>query len=206
MNLGGIAVYGNNPELLKEGLKIIREVELDRPIIIIIEDIDKIMKRHYEEEMLAVLDGECQVENVVYVATTNYIEDLPPRVVNRPSRFDCVIKIDLPSDNIREQFLIHKNGTSKGPNGEDLVALTKGFSISHIKELIIGVYCQQKPVMEVISKLRKMNDGDFSDTYKEDMIYEEPFYSDLVVKEKSHYIDESKLSQDAEKLFKKRSV
>ena len=165
IKLGGIAVFYSDPSTLTEGLNIIREVEPDRPIVVIIEDIDKSM-RYGEEEVLAILDGESQIENVVYVATTNYIEKLPPRIINRPSRFDCVIEIGLPDENIRASYLNNKIKTTIGPDGENLVELTEGFSISHIKELIIGVYCQKKPIIEVVNKLKSMNGEDFED--KED--------------------------------------
>lgn len=159
IHLGGIAVFSRRPHDLIGGLNIIREVEPDRPIVVLIEDLDDLI-RYDEEEVLALLDGESQIENVVFIATTNYIEKLPQRIVNRPSRFDAIIEIGLPDESIRSAFLMNKIHTTEGPNGEDLVALTEGFSISHIKELIIGVYCQDRPVEMVINKLRTMNGGD----------------------------------------------
>lgn len=156
IKMNGVIFIGGRPSLLIDALKNFREVEQDRPLAVILEDIDTIIERYGESEVLSILDGEAQVGNVVFIATTNYPENLDGRVINRPSRFDRVVKIGHPNSQARKIFIETKLGTLKGPNGEDLVKLTKGFSISHIKELIVGVYCQKRPFKEVLDRLKKM--------------------------------------------------
>ena len=57
------------------------------------------MTEYYaESEYLSLLDGENQIGNVVYVATTNYPEKLDKRFTDRPSRFDVVQKISMPNE------------------------------------------------------------------------------------------------------------
>lgn len=105
----GICVFVKNPSVAATGLEVLRKIEPDRPVVVILEDIDAITQRFSESELLALLDGELQIQNVVFLATTNYPEKLDKRLVNRPSRFDVVQKIDYPNDAARRLYLGRKN-------------------------------------------------------------------------------------------------
>ena len=73
---GGIAVYVKEPKLTASGLEMLRKIEPTRPIIVVVEDIDAIQQMHGEADLLAMLDGDLQIDNVVFIATTNYPEKL----------------------------------------------------------------------------------------------------------------------------------
>lgn len=105
---GGIAVFVKHPDIAHLGLSMFRRIEPERPVVVIMEDIDAIVQRHGEAELLALLDGELQIEKVLYIATTNYPEKLDPRLMNRPSRFDVVQLIKMPSEDARRQYLSTK--------------------------------------------------------------------------------------------------
>lgn len=167
---GGIAVYIGNPRVAAHGLRLMRKVEPKRPIVVMLEDIDVIVQ-HYEQELLSLLDGELQIDNVVFVATTNYPEKLDKRIVNRPSRFDLVKKVGMPSADARKVYLLNREEdldknivTVTSDEGETRtiteadhwVELTNGFSIAHLKEVILGVKCFGKPVTEVVKRLKAM--------------------------------------------------
>lgn len=158
---GGFSVYVNtNPEFVAHGLGIMRRIEPDRPIIVMIEDIDAIIDRFGEAALLALLDGELQIDNVVFIATTNYPEKLDSRFVNRPSRFDEIIYIGMPSSAAREVFLTNKN-KRLAKNPEDLkkwVDATDGWSIAHMRELIVAIECLDNPFDATVERLVKMNE------------------------------------------------
>jgi len=160
---GGIVVLGDNPMILSKALAEFRAIESERPLAVILEDIDTIIQNYGEAGVLSVLDGEAQVENVVFIATTNYPERLDGRVINRPSRFDKVVKIQTPNAQAREMFLKAKIETTY-LEGIDLVAATDGFSIAHIKELIISTLCQGNPAKESLDRLKKMKNKPSSDS------------------------------------------
>lgn len=157
----GFSVYVNaDPALTAHGLAIMRRIEPDRPIVVMIEDIDAIIERFGESSLLALLDGELQIDNVVFVATTNYPENLDQRFVNRPSRFDEVILIGMPSDKAREVYLLNKN-PRLGKNKEELskwVSATDGWSIAHMRELIVAIECLDNPFDETVERLIQMNE------------------------------------------------
>lgn len=155
---GGISVYCEDPGVDAEGLRIMRSIEPKRPIVVILEDIDAIINRYSESTLLALLDGELQIDNVVFVATTNYPERLDKRFINRPSRFDEVHHIGMPSAICREVYLQQKNPELSAEQLEYWVDNTAEFSIAHLRELIVSVECLGKDVDESIARLRKMND------------------------------------------------
>ncbi len=132
-------------------------------MVVIWEDIDTIIANYGESQVLSILDGESQVENVVFLATTNYPERLDGRVINRPSRFDKIVKIGMPNAAARKMYLESKI-SELVKDGIDLVADTEGFSIAHLKELIISTCCQDTPVAEVLDRLKKMKKTPTSDS------------------------------------------
>jgi len=156
---GGISVYLSEPKFTAEGLRVLRLIEPKRPIVVMIEDIDAIVERNGESNLLALLDGELQIDNVVFVATTNYPEKLDKRLVNRPSRFDEIIKIGMPSDAAREQYLKHKVPRlySSPEELKAWVAGTKEFSIAHLRESIISVECLGNDLNKTLKRLIRMN-------------------------------------------------
>ncbi len=74
---GGVVFLGDtSPQILAIGLKQFREIEPDRPAVVILEDIDTIIENFGESEVLSILDGENSIANVCYIATTNFPENL----------------------------------------------------------------------------------------------------------------------------------
>lgn len=162
---GGLVIFADNPSALALALSAMRMVEPDRPAVIIWEDLDAVIKTFGESQVLAVLDGESQVANVLFIATTNYPEDLEERITNRPSRFDRIQVIGMPSAAARKMYLEIKLGKTEH-EGVDLVAETDGMSIAHLRELIVAVFCLDNEVRETITRLRGMSKGPKSANFK----------------------------------------
>jgi len=154
----GIVVMIDNPEVAAECLAMLRKVEKSRPIIGIIEDIDAVVDRYDEDDFLSLLDGERQVDNVIFVATTNYPERLDPRFIDRPSRFDTIKLIDMPNAASREIYLSTKEKSLR-EDAEELekwVKASKGFSVAHLKEMIIAIKCFDQDFDSVVERLSAM--------------------------------------------------
>lgn len=154
----GLTIYIENPKVSTRALEMFREVEPDRPVVVILEDIDAMVKSYGDDMLLALLDGEVQIDNVVYVATTNYPELLDPRLVNRPSRFDEVIKIGMPTAAARKVYLERKNPKLDPEQLAYWVKHTDGFSVAHLRELIVSVECLGNDVDATIKRLKIMNE------------------------------------------------
>lgn len=161
VNNGGISVYLSDPRITAEGLRVLRLIEPKRPIVVMIEDIDSIVEKGGESHLLHLLDGELQIDNVVFVATTNYPERMDKRLVNRPSRFDEIIKIGMPSAAARAQYIVAK-APRLGEAGAETelrkwVDGTKDLSIAHIREVVIAVECLDNDLDVTIKRIIKMN-------------------------------------------------
>ena len=93
----------NTDEYITELYKLAEDLS---PCIVFIEDIDLIGLDRFEFgyqrgpallSLLAVLDGIEEKNNIVTVATTNNLEMLDKALCQRPSRFDRIIKLSLPT-------------------------------------------------------------------------------------------------------------
>ena len=67
--------------------------------------------RRYDEkislsDILNTMDGVSNLENVIYIFTTNHIEHLDPALI-RPGRIDKLIKVDLPGRDEYDQFMYY---------------------------------------------------------------------------------------------------
>lgn len=152
----GIVVQIDSPELAAICLGYIRKIEPDRPVVAIMEDLDALVQRHGENNFLALLDGETQVDRIVYVATCNYPERLDKRFVDRPSRFDTVEYIGMPSAAARKVYLQAKEPSLTEIELERWVRETDGFSVAHLRELVILVRCFDRPLEKAIERLESM--------------------------------------------------
>lgn len=158
LSMKGLVFLCQNPTLLAAMLSILRRIEPMRNLIVVFEDIDELISRFGEHDLLALLDGESQIDNVVNIATTNYPERLGPRIVNRPSRFDERILVGMPSPLAREKYLRHitRNEAMSEDALRRWVKDTEGFSVAHLRELVVAVFCLKQPFEDVVERLSKM--------------------------------------------------
>lgn len=153
---GGIALQVEQPQLAADALQMIRKVEPNRQIVAILEDIDALVGRYGEAEYLALLDGEAQVDNIVYVGTTNYPERLDKRFTDRPSRFDTITWIGMPSEEARRTYLKAKETKWDEGELEYLISKSDKFSIAHLRELLILVKCMGYSKEDAVARISSM--------------------------------------------------
>ena len=163
--LNGVVIplqSANDLELYSHAIpEIFRVIERERPIVIIFEDIENMCSQGSSSEslLLNVLDGLDQLENVVYLATTNYIEQLKERIINRPSRFDRRIYVSFL--NYDDRLFYFKNKLKeKDIKNNDIkkwATDTEGLSIAHLAELIKSVVIFGSDYQETIDMLKEMN-------------------------------------------------
>jgi len=152
---GGI-VFNFNYTLLG-ALRQFRIIEPDRKIMVIMEDVDSLIKdRHEEQAVLEFLDGSVQHSNTIIVATTNYPEHLPDRIINRPSRFDRISYIGCPSERDRKIYLKTKAKTLSSKQINVWSKDTVGWTLAHLKELILSVEVFGLKYNETVDRLNAM--------------------------------------------------
>lgn len=158
----GIIVIVEDPDIASGCLGMVRKNEPDRPLITILEDLDALVERWGEAGYLNLLDGSEQINNVIHIGTTNYPERLDKRFVDRPSRFDTVKKIGMPGWAAREEYFRSKlddKGLEWWNDGElrRWTKMAEGFSVAHMREMIICVCCLGQEIDSVVTKLDKMH-------------------------------------------------
>lgn len=137
----------------------IEKIEKDRLKIVILEDIDCMLSGHNEREatLLNFLDGNYATENVIIIATTNYIENLPERILNRPSRFDSRIYVPFPTKEDRKHILSLKL-EKKHVDIDRLAAVSDGYSFAHIMELVKLTQVLDYSIEDADKKIRELMD------------------------------------------------
>lgn len=150
---GGIVIFGSRPDIVALAILEVRQIQPDLRILVVFEDFESLCTN---TAFLSMLDGEIQVENVVYVATTNHIDEVPDKIKNRPSRFATVIEIDAPSAHARETYLRHKLKDAKEKEINEWVRASDGMVIDQIKDLIVTVKCFDLPLKEAAAKVASM--------------------------------------------------
>jgi len=150
---GNIVFITREAHDLVEALKVVREVEPERKILVIMEDIDEIVK-YGEHAILELFDGDAQTNNVLFLGTTNYIDRLPPRIL-RASRFDRKIEIGNPPTTGRYAYLKAKLKEHQDEKRiMELAEKTKDFTFAQLREFIVSAFCLKQNEDEVIKRLR----------------------------------------------------
>lgn len=161
--MNGIVFSINNGRMLNNYAdavpSLLKRIQPDVPVLTLIEDLDGLIRNtDTETQLLNILDGLNQMENVVYIGNTNYPENLKERILNRPSRFDKRYYIGPPSAAVRKFYLENKiteEDLSK-TNIDELVEKSEGLTLAHLGELIKGIYIFNKNINDVVTELKDM--------------------------------------------------
>lgn len=154
----GVVIMAQRPEITTACLHMFRKIEPKRPAIVVYEDLDSLVETYGESGYLSMLDGETQISDVVNIATTNYPERLDPRFVDRPGRFDRVEYMGMPSAEARTVYL-----KTRLPEIDDVtlhrwVAKSEGWSIAHLREMIVATRVLKEGDSTVIKRLNRMRE------------------------------------------------
>lgn len=165
-NGGLVFSVSNGTELswfINFGHNHLRNIEPDRPINLIIEDIDKYMDNSStESKLLNFLDGEDSLDHIVVIATTNRLDHLNDLLL-RPSRFDHHIEVEKPNAEVREAYLIKKGLSAEKAKlwGKDTV----DYSLAELKELFVSVELLDIDYEASKNKIKKQADNVSTTTF-----------------------------------------
>lgn len=149
---GDIMIHARNLGPVLGALPVLREVEPDRKLVVVFEDMDEYIG-YDERNMLQLLDGDSSVDNVLFLGTTNYIEKFPARLL-RPGRFDKKVQVSYPPYEGRLVYLRHKlKGIEEDEKIQEIARKTRGFSFGHLREFVISAYAFENDIDETIGRL-----------------------------------------------------
>jgi HK97 family phage prohead protease len=105
------------------------------PAIVLLEDVDNAIS--YQTDLLKTeLDGLKKKKGVVTVLTTNFPEQLPKALIDRPGRFHDVLSLSLPDETIRRAMLAKWAPDATVETLDKLATDTLGMSGAHLRELV----------------------------------------------------------------------
>lgn len=150
------AVILMNPDCgsIPQAVEVIRSQNPERKVLVVFEEFDNMVNR---KDFLNLLDGELQVDNIMYIATTNYIEHIPPRIKNRPSRFASVIELGVPSPKARHVYFESKLLPGDKKFIDELVEKTNGFVIDQLKDVIINKFCFNLSIEDSVKRASNLS-------------------------------------------------
>lgn len=153
---GGIVLVNtNHPGTIQMFLQEIRAISPGRVIMVILEEFDAAIKAYRESEYLTMLDGQIQIDNVVFLGTTNYIENIPARLL-RPGRFSRVLEVGYPSDLGREAYIRAIWTKLDTTVVAKLVKGTKGCSIDEVREALQASLLLGDDLRTTVRNLKKI--------------------------------------------------
>jgi hypothetical protein len=154
---GHLAFFCQYPNNFIYCMQKFREVEPQRPIVCVFEDIDAIIQHYGDADLLQWLDGNHQVDKAVNLATTNYPEKLDRRIVSRPRRFDRILRIDAPEAKLREAYFARKVPDLSPAELAKWVELSDGLPFAALAELVISVCCLGNELEEAAKLLKSLD-------------------------------------------------
>jgi ATPase family associated with various cellular activities (AAA) len=160
---GHVAFFCQNPYQFIQCMERFREVEPERPMVCVFEDVDAIIESYGDSELLQWLDGNHQVNKAVNLASTNYPKKLDKRIIARPRRFDRVLRIESPDEHVRRAFFSRKMPELNEVEVGAWAAAAEGLPFAALAELIISVRCLGYDLDEAALHLRAL-DGNSPDS------------------------------------------
>lgn len=175
--VGGIVVYCGDVSSFYSAVNLMKSVEPGRPTMYLIEEADRIVNNTH---CLSILDGELSVQGAVFVAMTNYKNKMPPRVTNRPGRFDRVVRVDCPPEGVQVEYIRRLQGRVEGgPDvAQEIVSLLAGLPVSmaHLREAFVSRVLLKQNLEDIRTRYNEMfgiaaeQDDDDEDAFDEDYL------------------------------------
>lgn len=170
----GLVITINDEYELEFCISVLKKEE-ERYICFLIEDCENVINT---PRVLSILDGQNSISNTIFIATTNYKEQLPPRIVNRRGRFDIIRYIPCLSKVTQKNYLLSLlRRDSKIKDSEKIAdEIVNAFSdssvvISTLKEIFILHVIMGKSlsdIKETLSKCNNENDGQYEESPSQD--------------------------------------
>lgn len=165
-----VCLFVESVSALKKAYTYLNQSQPDQLLIVIFEEFDRLAEND-EDDLLLLLDGQVQRNNVIFLATTNYLDRIPKRLY-RPGRMSSVIEVGYPDENVRRSYFINK----LGENFEHLdlwSEKTVGLSVDELKEVVQAVYILNEDLDETIQRLIETRSAEEDKKQEDDDL---PFY------------------------------
>lgn len=152
-----VVLFNPDPRAMTFFFEALNATAPEKLTLVIFEEFDDLVRPNSptEKALLSILDGEVQKRNIIYLATTNYIENVPLRI-QRPGRFSSIVEVGFPSVEARKVYLQHKRVDPAMLN--KWIEVSEGFSVDELKETVLAVKCLDEKLDDVVSRIKDLKD------------------------------------------------
>src|SRR5262245_12094410 len=154
---GHVAFFCEAPHQFVRAVTKFRQVEPERPIVCVFEDIDAIIENYGDGDLLQWLDGNYQVDKAINLASTNYPEKLDRRIIARPRRFDRILRIESPGARARDTYFARKLPELAPGRRAEWVRASEGLPFAALAEMVISVCCLGNDLEATAKILRELD-------------------------------------------------
>lgn len=176
---GGVVVTFD-PHVFLPAYRALRDIQPETPVVVLMEDLESTLNRSNQSHVLNLLDGVEELDRVLFLASTNYPEQLEDRVLNRPSRFDIRVKVDRPNAEARRMYLSALVQEGDVLDIEAYVKATESLSLAHVKELFIATHILGNSFVESVARIRSMQADKVNSRQDDVDMFSDPFDLDSI--------------------------
>lgn len=171
-NYEGICMIARDGSQLNAAIslcKSIREIQ-DNPIIIIADEFERWAKEG-ESQMKSFLDGVDSIDNLLFLAATNYLDKVPASLKNRPSRFKGVYEVlEIKDQKIIRDLIQKKSDIVELFTSEEMDVFAKeladkGTTLDEIKNFILDKVLDESLDIETSGEIGFKKDADEDDDF-----------------------------------------
>ena len=149
-----IVFFSKSPYTLQRVLAIVRATDAERPVTVVMEDIDELANGWGIHGLLEMLDGANAQNHILYIATTNDLDKMPEKL-KRPGRFDRKIHIPNPDKSLRLEYIQRKFPKLNESQMRVLAEKTEGLSFGHLREIVVSHLGYRVPIAEAVARVRE---------------------------------------------------
>ncbi len=130
-----------------------RIFENEDNVFVIEELTDRANNSSDTEELLSFMDGEMSWDNSYVIATTNYPEELPWNIIDRPSRFK--VKLEFPNPTLEERINYLTQMKVSEDQIQEAAKITEGLSLDYLKNITMDSFIENRPIVEIMKDYKK---------------------------------------------------
>lgn len=177
-----LIINGNSIRDIDTVLPQLREVEPERKVVMVIEDIDEIIRGYGDQILTELMDGLTTngTGSTAFITTTNFIKNISARIKHRPSRIDEIYFVGFASAEQRREYLTayvekFREDAHEMPHvnfstfAQEAVALTDKYTLAQLNEFMLLHFARELPLAECARRLKHFAiAGDSDDGYGDD--------------------------------------
>ena len=152
-----------------QGIPMLTNILKNRIVIFVIEELASLIENNKTTELLNLLDHSQLRDGYIFLMTTNNPELIPDSIVNRPSRVDVLMNVDLDhlSDDFTDKFYEHITGNTFPEEWRNEPFYTQKLSPAYLKELFVSMIINETTMQsswEEIENRKRLVKNSFKST------------------------------------------